>query len=265
MLSCEGGLFTISSQVLQSGQRNVSASVQGFLVKGLPVIRKGDDIASLIESLFELQDGDILCIASTVVAKSEGRFRRLEDYNPSPRARELAQISGKDPRFVQAILDESEDIILDRPFLLMKTKFGHTCINAGIDWSNVGEGRMLLLPENPTASAESIRNRLSRDCAVIITDTSSRPFRCGVTGIAIGWSGIGAWRDWRGIADMHGKVLEITLESIVDEIAGMANLLIGEAGDGTPVAVIRGLKYPKTGGELFMQEDQDIIRRHLKR
>jgi len=255
----------ISSQVAQADQRKVSASVQGFLVKGLPVIREGDDLASLIESLFKLQDGDVLCIASTIVAKSEGRFRRLEDYDPSSRARELARISGKDPRFVQAILDESEDILLDRPFLLMKTKFGHTCINAGIDWSNVGEGMMLLLPENPTSSAERIRSRLSVDCAVIITDTSSRPFRCGVTGIAIGWSGIGAWKDWRGETDMHGKVLEITLESIIDEIAGMANLLIGEAGDGTPAAVIRGLKYPKAGGDLFMSEDPDIIRRNLKR
>ncbi len=199
------------------------------------------------------------------VAKSEGRFRSLENYNPCTRARELAQISGKDPRFVQAILDESEDILLDRPFMLVKTKFGHTCINAGIDWSNVGDGRMLLLPENPTASAERIRSRLSKDCAVIITDTSSRPFRCGVTGIAIGWSGIGAWKDWRGEADIHGKVLEITLESIIDEIAGMANLLIGEAGDGTPAAVIRGLKYPKAGGDLFMPKDQDVIRRHLNR
>jgi coenzyme F420-0:L-glutamate ligase / coenzyme F420-1:gamma-L-glutamate ligase len=146
----------------------------------------------------------------------------------------------------------------------VKTKFGHTCVNAGIDWSNVGDGMMLLLPENPTASAERTRSRLSKDCAVIITDTSSRPFRSGVTGIAIGWSGIGAWKDWRGAVDIHGKVLEITLESIVDEIAGMANLLIGEAGDGTPAAVIRGLKYPKTGGTLFMQKNVDMFMRHLK-
>ena len=228
------------------------------------MIREGDDLAALIESLFELQDGDVLCIASTVVAKSEGRSRNLEDYDPSTKAREIAQFSGKDPRFVQAILDESEDILLDRPFLLTVTKFGHICINAGIDWSNVGGGMMLLLPENPTTSAERIRSRLSKDCAVIITDTCSRPFRCGVTGVAIGWSGIGAWRDWRGEQDMHGRVLEITLESIVDEIAGMANALIGEAGDGTPVAVLRGLKYPKAGGRLFMPKNEDIILRHLK-
>ena len=254
----------ISGQADRVNQEDLAASMQGFLVRGLPVIREGDDLAALIESLFELQDGDILCIASTVVAKSEGRFRNLEDYNPSTKARELAQISGKDPRFVQAILDESEDILLDRPFLLTVTKFGHICINAGVDWSNVGRGMMLLLPENPLASAERIRSRLSKECAVVITDTCSRPFRCGVTGVAIGWSGIGAWRDWRGENDMHGRVLEITLESIVDEIAGMANLLIGEAGDGTPVAVLRGLKYPKAGGALFMPKNIDLFQNYLK-
>jgi coenzyme F420-0:L-glutamate ligase/coenzyme F420-1:gamma-L-glutamate ligase len=156
-------------------------------------------------------------------------------------------------------LAESEDIILDHPFLLVRTKFGHTYVNVGIDGSNVGDGRMLLLPENLTASAERIRSRLSKDCAVIITDTSSRSFRSGVTGIAIGWSGIGAWKDWRGETDIHGKVLEVTLESIVDEIAGMANLLIVEAGDGTPAAV-----YPKTGGTLFMSKSVDIFLGHLK-
>jgi len=102
----------------------------------------------------------------------------------------------------------------------------------------------LLLPLDPQSSAERIRSRLGKDCAVIITDTCGRPFRCGVTGVAIGWSGIAALRDWRGVPDMNGRKLEITLEAIADEVAGMSNLLMGEAGDGTPVAVIRGLKYP---------------------
>ena len=253
-----------TGQLTQSNQEGAAASLQGLLVRGLPVIRDGDDLASLIQSHFELHDGDILCIASTVIAKSEGRFRSLGDYNPGAKAKELAQELGKDPRFVQAILDESEDILIDHPFLLVKTKFGHTCVNAGIDWSNVGDGMMLLLPEDPMASAERIRSRLRKDCAVIITDTSSRPFRSGVVGVAIGWAGIGAWKDWRGEVDIYGKALEITLESIVDEIAGTANLLIGEAGDGTPVAVVRGMKYPKTGGAIFMPKDVDMFLSHLK-
>jgi len=237
--------------------------MQGFLIRGLPVIRAGDDLATLIESLFELHDDDVLCIASTVVAKSERRFRELKDYEPSERAKEIAQSLGKDPSFVQAVLDESEQVLIDNPFLLVATKFGHIGINAGIDQSNVGEDRILLLPVNPTISADKIRKRLSKQCAVIITDTCGRPFRCGVAGIAIGWSGIGAMRDWRGKKDLHGKTLEITLEAIVDEIAGMANLLMGEAGDGTPVAVFRGLDYPKSGEGLFMPKYQDVIRRHL--
>jgi coenzyme F420-0:L-glutamate ligase/coenzyme F420-1:gamma-L-glutamate ligase len=239
--------------------------VQGFLVYGLPVVKEDDDLASLIRSLFQIQEGDVVCIASTIVAKSEGRFRNLNDYYPGPSATRIAKAIEKDPRFVQAVLDESAEILLEQPFILSVTRFGHIGVNAGIDQSNVGEDRILLLPLDPQASAERIRSRLGKDCAIIITDTCGRPFRCGVTGVAIGWSGIAALRDWRGVLDMHGRKLEITLEAIADEIAGMANLLMGEAGDGTPVAVIRGLKYPRSGGSLFMPEKNDVIRPYLKR
>ncbi len=235
-----------------------------YLVAGMPVIYEGDDLASLIDSLFELQDGDVICIASTIVAKAGGRTRFLDDYSPSPSAECIAAAIGKDPRFVQAVLDESEEILLEKPFILSVTRFGHIGVNAGIDQSNVGKGKILLLPENPAASAHKIRAKLSKDCAVIITDTCGRPFRCGVTGVAIGWSGIAALRDWRGEQDIHGRKLEITLEAIADEIAGMANLLMGEAGDGTPVAVIRGLQYARTGPGIFMPENKDIIRFRLK-
>jgi len=238
--------------------------MQGYLIRGLPIIQEGDDIASMVQSLFELQDGDVLCLASTIVAKSEGRFRNLEGYLPSSRATAIASALGKDPRFVQAVLDESAEVLLDRPFLLVVTGFGHICVNAGIDQSNVGEGRILLLPENPNASAAALRARLGKDCAVIITDTCGRPFRSGVAGVTIGWAGLAALKDWRGERDMHGKVLEITLEAIVDEIAGMANLLMGEAGDGTPAVVFRGLRYPRCGGSVFMPKDKDVIRPRLK-
>jgi len=240
-------------------------SIQGFLVYGLPVVKEDDDLASLIRSHFQIQEGDVVCIASTIVAKSEGRFRKLDDYYPGPRATRIANTIEKDPRFVQAVLDESVEILLEKPFILSVTRFGHIGVNAGIDQSNVGEDRILLLPLDPQSSAERIRSRLGKDCAVIITDTCGRPFRCGVTGVAIGWSGIAALRDWRGVPDMNGRKLEITLEAIADEVAGMSNLLMGEAGDGTPVAVIRGLKYPRSGGCLFMPEDEDVIRPCLKR
>lgn len=243
----------------------MESALQGYLVPGLPVIGEGDDLPSLIEAHFELQNGDVLCVASTVVAKSEGRFRRLDDYEPaSPRAIEIASALGKDPRFVQAVLDESIEVLLERPFLLVVTKFGHIGVNAGIDQSNVGDGQVLLLPEDPSASAERIRTQLCKDCVVIITDTCGRPFRCGVTGVAVGWSGIAALRDWRGSRDIHGRPLEITLEAIVDEIAAAANLLMGEAGDGTPVVIFRGLRYSKRGGSLFRPKELDVIRSRLK-
>lgn len=241
-------------------------SLQGYVVEGLPIIKPGDDIAALIESLFNIQDGDILCLASTVVAKSEGRLRTLESYRPSERAERIARQVGKDSRFVQAVLDESADVLLEEPFLLTKTRFGHIGVNAGIDQSNVGGGRILLLPEDPSRSAEKLRRSLNKNCAVIITDTCGRPFRCGVTGVAIGWAGISALQDWRGKRDMHGKVLEITLEAVVDEIASAANLLMGEAGDGTPAIVFRGLRFPSGGKRsVFMPEGRDVIRPFLRR
>ena len=244
----------------------VQPSLQGYVVEGLPIIKPGDDIAALIESLFNIQDGDVLCLASTIVAKSEGRFRTLESYRPSERAERIARQVGKDSRFVQAVLDESADVLLEKPFLLTKTRFGHIGVNAGIDQSNVGGGRILLLPEDPSRSAERLRRSLNKNCAVIITDTCGRPFRCGVTGVAIGWAGISALQDWRGKRDMHGKVLEITLEAVVDEIASAANLLMGEAGDGTPAIVFRGLRFPSGGkSSVFMPEDRDVIRPFLRR
>jgi coenzyme F420-0:L-glutamate ligase/coenzyme F420-1:gamma-L-glutamate ligase len=242
------------------------ASMQGYVIRGLPIIKEGDDIASLVKSLFDFQDGDVLCLASTIVAKSEGRFRELESYHPTDRAVLIARNVGKDPRFVQAVLDESVEVLLDQPFLLVATRFGHVSVNAGIDQSNVGDARILLLPEDPSTSAKRLRAELGKDCAVIITDTCGRPFRSGVAGVAIGWAGIAALRDWRGEQDLHGKALEITLEAIVDEIAAMANLLMGEAGDGTPAVVFRGLKYSRSGGDsVFMAEDKDVIRPHLRR
>ena len=240
--------------------------MQGYVIRGLPIIKEGDDVASLVKSLFDFQDGDVLCLASTIVAKSEGRFRELESYHPTDRAMKIARNVGKDPRFVQAVLDESVEVLLDQPFLLVATRFGHVGVNAGIDQSNVGDARILLLPEDPGRSAETIRSKLQKDCAVIITDTCGRPFRSGVAGVAIGWAGIAALRDWRGERDLHGKALEITLEAIVDEIAAAANLLMGEAGDGTPAVVFRGLKYPRSGGDsVFMAEDKDVIRPYLRR
>jgi len=239
-------------------------AICGHLVEGMPLVKEGDDIVSMIVERVSLQDDDVVCIASTVVSKAEGRSRSLEDYEPSPWSRKVAKRLGKDSRFVQAVTEESEEILIDSPFLLTVTRFGHIGVNAGIDNSNVDGDRILLLPHDPKASAERIRAELGKECAVIITDTCGRPFRCGVSGVAIGWAGIGALRDWRGELDLEGQELEITQEAIVDEIAAMANFLMGEGGDGTPVVVFRGLRYSRTGGTLFRPEKMDVIRSHLK-
>ncbi|MFZ2376369.1 MAG: coenzyme F420-0:L-glutamate ligase [Methanothrix sp.] len=241
-----------------------AASLKGFLIRGLPVIKEGDDIPALLRSLFDLQDGDVLCLASTIVAKAEGRMRDLSEYQPDSHAVEIARELGKDPRFVQAVFNESSDVLIERPFLLVATRFGHIGVNAGIDQSNVGDEKILLLPEDPSASARRIRQALGKDCAVIITDTCGRPFRSGVAGVAVGWAGIAALRDWRGEIDIHGRPLNITQEAIVDEIAAAANLLMGEAGDATPAVVFRGLVYPRSGGSLFREKENDIIRPRLK-
>lgn len=240
-----------------------AASLKGYVIHGLPIIREGDDIPALVQSLFDLEDGDVLCLASTIVAKAEGRIRNLEDYLPGSHAVDVARELAKDPRFIQAVFDESAEILIEWPFLLVVTHFGHIGVNAGIDQSNVGDEKILLLPEDPCASAQRVHEALGKDCAVIITDTCGRPFRSGVAGVAVGWSGIAALRDWRGERDIHGRVLNITQEAIADEIAAAANLLMGEAGGATPAVVFRGLEYPRSGGNLFRAKEEDVIRSRL--
>jgi coenzyme F420-0:L-glutamate ligase/coenzyme F420-1:gamma-L-glutamate ligase len=236
----------------------------------LPLVREGDDIAELIAERFELKDNDIVAICSTVVSKAEGRIAKLDDYVPSERAIEIARRLGEDPRFVQAVLEESEEILIDHPFLLVKAKFGNICVNAGIDRSNVERGYILLPPKDPDKSAERIRRRLKeitgKDVGVIITDTNGRCFRRGVVGVAIGVSGVLALRDWVGKRDLYGNLLSKTVECVADEIAGFANLIMGEGDWGVPVVIFRGLNLRGDGkaGDIYRSEEEDVIRRYLK-
>ena len=245
-----------------------------FAVPGLPEVRPGDDLAAMIDERTDLRDDDVVAVASTVVSKAEGRIADLEDFPASPRATELAgrleAISGdeKDPRFAQAVLEESTEIIVEAPFLLTATKFGHIGVNAGIDRSNVGDGGgdLLLLPERPTESAARIRETLRSDAAVVVTDTCGRPFRHGQRGVALGWAGIPASRDWRGETDRDGHELEVTVESVVDEIASAANLVTGEGDDGLPVAVVRDWAFGDHDGSenLYRDVEGDFVRQALR-
>jgi len=243
-----------------------------FAVDGLPEIRPGDDLAALIDVNTDIGDDDVVCVASTVVSKAEGRQADLTAFPASDRARDIAERIAdetdeqKDPRFAQAVLEASEELVLEAPFLLAVTRFGHTTVNAGIDRSNVPDADLLLLPEDPTASAERLRAGLEADPAVVVTDTSGRPFRHGQRGVALGWAGIPASRDWRGEHDRDGRELGVTVQSVVDELAGAANLITGEGAGGTPVAVVRDFTFGEHAGsdELFRDPETDFVRQALR-
>jgi coenzyme F420-0:L-glutamate ligase/coenzyme F420-1:gamma-L-glutamate ligase len=241
-----------------------------FAVQGLPEVRPGDDVAALVADAVDLQPSDVVCVASTIVSKAEGRQRDLADYEAGDRARSIAdrvsEAAGeqKDPRFAQAVIEASETLLTDFPIMLAVTPFGHITVNAGIDRSNVPDADMLLLPEDPAASAQAIHERL--DAQVVVTDTSGRPFRYGQRGVALGWAGLPAARDWRGEHDREGKELEATVQAVVDELAAGANLVTGEGDGGTPVAVVRDFDFGAHEGsdELFRAREDDIVRRALE-
>ncbi len=239
-------------------------------VPGLPEIRPGDDLASLVAERIDLDPDSVLCLASTVVSKVEGRFAALAEFPPGPRAREIAarleEFTGeeKDPRFAQAVLEESTEIITEAPFLLTETRFGHVCVNAGIDRSNTGEGELLLLPKRPSESAARLSEALS--VPVIVTDTCGRPFRHGQRGVAIGWAGTPASRDWRGEKDRDGRELGVTVENVIDELAAAANLVAGEGDGGVPAVVVEGFEFGSMDGsdEHFRAVEDDYVRQALR-
>ncbi|AWB27218.1 coenzyme F420-0:L-glutamate ligase [Halococcoides cellulosivorans] len=237
-------------------------------VDGIPEIRPGDDLAAAIGREADL-DADVLCVASTVVAKATGRYADLADYEPSDRARSIAdRIDRADPRFIEAVIQESEEIVLEDPFVLAVTPFGHVGVNAGIDRSNAPGGDILLLPEAPGEHAAALRDSLAAEGfegGVIVTDTSGRPFRAGQRGVALGWAGLPACRDYRGEHDREGHELEATVEAVVDELSAAANLVMGEADAGRPAATIHGFEFGDhdESDRLFRDRETDFVRQAL--
>ncbi|WEL16420.1 Coenzyme F420-0:L-glutamate ligase / coenzyme F420-1:gamma-L-glutamate ligase [Halorhabdus sp. SVX81] len=240
-----------------------------FAVPDIPEIEPGDDLAALIDERVDLREGDVLTVASTVVSKAEGRGADLSDFDPGARAHDIAERIGeiagerKDPRFAQAVLEESEELVMAAPFILAVTHFGHITVNAGIDRSNVPGADLLLLPEDPSASAQRLSDALG--VPVVVTDTSGRPFRQGQRGVALGWAGISAMRDWRGEHDREGRELTATVEAVVDELAAATNLVTGEGDDGRPVAVVRDWDFGDhdSHDDLFRDRDGDLVRQAL--
>ena len=244
-------------------------SIQVMGVRGLPLIHAGDDIAKLICGKVKFENGDILSIASTIYSKAKGYTKKLVDITASERAVRLGKLNGEDPRFVQAVLDASSDIILEHPFILSEMAFGHIGVRAGVDQSNIEDGMVIFLPPDPMKAAADLRKDIKtitqKDVGVIITDTCGRSFRRGQTGNAIGWSGFVAIRDFRGDTDLFGHVLKITEEAVVDEIAGFANFVMGESNNGVPAVVFRNCGKWTGHDNLYFKKDEDITKRVLRK
>jgi coenzyme F420-0:L-glutamate ligase / coenzyme F420-1:gamma-L-glutamate ligase len=234
-------------------------------VHGLPEIRKGDDLATMILGLAELADCDVVVVAQKAISKVEGQVVRIEDYEPSEKARELAG-DERDPREVEVILRESNRIIRERgPLVISQTRYGLICASAGVDHSNAPEaGTLVLLPVDPDRSARELRGRLEslsgRSVGVIVTDSFGRPFRQGTTDVAIGVAGIPAMLDLRGTQDRIGYELRSSRVAIADEIAGAADLARGKA-EGVPVVIVRGLTLEGEGSaeEIVIEPELDLF------
>lgn len=249
--------------------------VKIIAVKNLPLVTKGDNIAELIcnaarEQNTPIQDGDVIVITHVAVSKAEGNIVNLDDVVPSERAKEIAQRTGKEPALVEAILRETKEIVRLGPnSIITEIKNGMICANAGVDRSNVeGERNVALLPKNPDATAYNIRREIKRltscNVAVIISDTHGRPFRMGEVNVAIGVAGIRPLRDRRGEKDLFGYVLRVKRTAVADELASAAELVIGQAGEGIPAAIIRGYKYQPAEDasvmELVRPKEKDLFR-----
>lgn len=227
---------------------------------GVPIVSPGDDLCRVVIDAVDaadmvLQNGDVVVLAQKIVSKAEGRRVMLADVTPSPAALKLAATTGKDPCLVELILSEADEVVRVRPnLIIVRHRLGLVLANAGIAQSNVGaeEGpQALLLPVDPDASAAQLRAALheatGRTVAVLIIDSLGRAWRMGTTGTAIGVAGLPALLDLRGQPDLNGRKLESSELGLADEIAAAASLVMGQAAEGTPIVVVRGLKYTVDG------------------
>lgn len=241
-------------------------------VRGLPEIQHGDNLAALLCEVLrrsgqELMDGDVLVLAQKAVSKAEGRLVSLAEVEPSAFARRVAAQTGKDPREVELILSESNRMVrMARGSLIMETRHGFVCANAGLDHSNVSAGHVCLLPVDPDRSAREIRTQLKRltgaDVAVIIADTFGRPWRLGQTNVAIGLAGMRPFQDYRGRVDTFGNELRVTQIAVADELAAAAELVMGKT-EGVPAVIIRGCAYLRGEGaatEYVRPAETDLFR-----
>lgn len=242
-------------------------SIELTAIADFPLVQSGDNLAEMI-GCFPLLDGDILVIAQKVVSKAEGRMVALSSVTPSTQALQLAAKVDKDPRMVELILAESAEIVRALPgLLIVRHRLGFTLANAGIDASNLGAAdHVLLLPEAPDQSAKKLRSGIKeatgKEVGVIISNSWGRPWRLGTVGIAIGVAGLPAVIDLLGQPDIDGRLLQATSIAIADELAAAASILMGQANEGTPVIVIRGLSLSSetdSAEQLVRPIDDDVF------
>lgn len=249
--------------------------IQFLPLDGIPEIKRGDDLAGALLAALDrdglvLQAGDILVVTQKIISKAEGRFVNLDDINPGERARQLAEITKKDPRLVELVLSESSAVVRSVPHVLItRHRLGHVMANAGIDQSNIGTGdeqRVLLLPIDPDRSAEMLAAEIEARCGVrlpvVISDSFGRPWRQGVVNVALGVAGLPALVDQRGGVDRDGRRLEVTQVALGDMIASAAGLVSGEGAESIPAVLLRGyvaIGAPRPATDLVRPIDQDLF------
>ena len=246
-----------------------------FALEGIPEVELGAPLARLlVEAIartnLDLETGDVLVVAQKIVSKAEGRRVHLNGVQPSPRALALAKKVDRDPRIVELMLRESHEVLrAERNVLIVEHRLGFVMASAGIDQSNVpgANDSVLLLPEDPDASAGRLRAELREACGadvgVVINDSFGRAWRNGVTGTAIGVAGLPALVDMRGRGDRHGRPLQVTQIAAADEVAAAASLLMGQADEGVPAVLVRGFPYARREGsvrELIRPRSEDLFR-----
>jgi coenzyme F420-0:L-glutamate ligase / coenzyme F420-1:gamma-L-glutamate ligase len=254
-----------------------AAKLTIIALRGVKLVEPGDDLLAIAVDAFATngvvpEKGDVLVVAQKIVSKAEGRYVDVSTVEPSERAIAIAAEVGKDPRFVEVVLSESNRVVRRRPgLLIMEHRLGFVMANAGIDHSNVAAAedgeRVLLLPQDPDGAAQALREHLIRtlgvEIAVIISDSFGRPWRKGTVGVALGAAGLPALIDMRGRPDLFGRALQVTETGFADEIAAAAGLLMGQADEALPMVLVRGLSWSAAkspAASLIRPAEHDLFR-----
>ena len=240
-------------------------TLQVIPVKFQKEVESNDDLDDLILESFEINDDDILVFSQKIISKNEDRILRLSSVSPSLLADGIASSYGKDPRLVELILSESKRIVrMENGVIIVETKHGFVCANAGIDESNVEDGYATLLPNDPDRSANSLKEKIKqktgKNVAVIISDTFGRPFRLGQTDIAIGIAGLEPILDYNGKPDTFGKIMQVTAIAVADEICSASELVMGKI-QKCPIAVIRNYNFSSSTAKIqeMLRSDRDDL------